>query len=106
MQNELGLHATAPYNGESWDLTQDVMVREGNKAKIKRDIEPPKPRQAHKAPVATPGRAKRESASYERLREAGEQIAGLINRMARSSGKNQGKLASALFSLVKRYQKR
>ncbi len=27
IHDELGLQATAPYNGESWDLTQDVMLK-------------------------------------------------------------------------------
>ena len=49
VHDELGLQATAPYNGESWDLTQDVILEEGNKIKIVRDVQPPKPQAAKAA---------------------------------------------------------
>ncbi|MBN1777393.1 MAG: MBL fold metallo-hydrolase [Clostridiales bacterium] len=107
IQNELGLRATAPYNGESWDLTRDVMLEEGNRERIKREREAPEPKLAPKPGQAKPGKAQiRESASYEYLRDAGKRVAELIERMERSSKKNQHKLAGALLSLVRRYDKR
>jgi len=107
VQNELGLRATAPYNGESWDLTRDVMLKEGNREKIRREQATPKPKRAQKPKLEKPKKEpKRESAAYERLIEAGERMAELINQMERSSKKNQHKLASALFTLARRYDKR
>ncbi len=107
VQNELGLTATAPYNGESWDLTQDLMLKEGNKEKIKREQAPPTPKPKRQPEPAKPEREeKHKSAAYERLLEAGARMQSVIAQMKRSSKKNQKKLASALFSLSKRYQKR
>ncbi len=107
IRDELGLQATAPYNGESWDLTRDVMLKEGNKQKIERAEEAAKPKPAQEEPKPRPeGKKEPESAAYSRLLEAGEHIAELVGQMMRSSKKNQNKLASALFTLVKRYQKR
>lgn len=107
VQNELGLKATAPYNGESWDLTQDLMLKEGNRQKLRREEPAQKPVQAPRPEPAKPEKEETHaSAAYERLRDAGGRMQALIAQMARSSGKNQKKLASALFSLVKRYQKR
>ena len=107
VQSELGLKATAPYNGESWDLTQDLMLKEGNKIKIRHEHATPMPQPKQQPKPEQPEREeKRESAAYERLLEAGGRMQALISQMARSSKKNQKKLASALFSLAKRYQKR
>ena len=107
VHDELGLKATAPYNGESWDLTHDLMLSEGNKEKIQRKKPIQKPKQKLALEPSKPKQeSQRESAAYQRLKEAGERMAELIDRMARSSKKNQRKLASALFSLAKRYQKR
>ena len=108
LQSELSLQATAPYNGESWDLTRDVMLKEGNKQRIQRAEQAAKPKPAQEKPKEKAGEKeqKPESAAYSRLLEAGERIAELIENMRRSSNKNQHKLANALFTLVKRYRKR
>ncbi|HPJ02588.1 MAG TPA: MBL fold metallo-hydrolase [Candidatus Limiplasma sp.] len=107
VHDELGLQATAPYNGESWDLTQDIMLKVGNREKIKRAHETPglKPKPQPRQETEEP-EPRRESAAYERLQDAGSRIQALVAKMERSSKKNQNKLASALFTLVKRYQKR
>ena len=106
IQNELGLQATAPYNGESWDLTQDVMVQQGNTQRIKRKYTPAKRDTTAAKTKHAPAGKPDESAAYTRLLQAGERMADLIEQMQRSSKKNQRKLASALFSLAKRYHKR
>ena len=110
IREELGLQATAPYNGESWNLTQDVLLAEGNKHRIERAHKTEEVKQASKPEhaAAHPRKEDRkpENAAYNRLLEAGERIAELISAMQRGSKKNQQKLASALFALVKRYQKR
>ncbi|MFH1513353.1 MAG: MBL fold metallo-hydrolase RNA specificity domain-containing protein, partial [Bacillota bacterium] len=108
IRSELGLKATAPYNGESWDLTQDVMLKEGNRQKIERAEEAPRPRLAPEPAGAKPAAEPQapESAAYGRLTEAGARIAELIGSMRRGSKKYQNKLATALNTLYKRYQKR
>ncbi|MCE5342508.1 MAG: MBL fold metallo-hydrolase [Eubacteriales bacterium] len=42
LHDDLGRSATAPYNGECWDLTNDVLLREGNHLKV----EPRQPEEA------------------------------------------------------------
>ena len=98
VENELGLHATAPYNGESWDLTRDVMLAQGNKEKIRRDTKTPGLQPKPEPELVKPKAGKtRENAAYTRLQEAGSRIAELIERMEHSSNKNKNKLANALF---------
>ncbi len=107
VENELGLHATAPYNGESWDLTRDVMLAQGNKEKIRRDRKTPGLQPKPEPELVKPKASKaRENAAYTRLQEAGSRIAELIERMEHSSNKNKNKLANALFLVAKRYNKR
>jgi metallo-beta-lactamase family protein len=118
VRDELGLQASAPYNGESWDLTLDVMVREGNKIKLEREEEAPKAKleREEETPTAMPAQELQkarpvlpytpENAAWERLSQAGGRIAGLIDAMRSGSRKNQNKLASALYALVMKYSKR
>ena len=37
LTDDLHRPATAPYNGESWDLTTDTLIREGNKQMLVRE---------------------------------------------------------------------
>jgi len=106
VHDELGLQATAPYNGESWDLTQDVLLTEGNRQRIEHTEEAPGPKQETAAPRLVVDRQAEENTAYTQLQAAGERIAELIADMRAGSKKNQHKLASALYALVKRYQKR
>ncbi|HPF88157.1 MAG TPA: MBL fold metallo-hydrolase [Candidatus Limiplasma sp.] len=106
VHDELGLQATAPYNGESWDLTQDVLLTEGNRQRIEHAEEAPGPKQETAAPRLVVDRQAEENTAYTQLQAAGERIAELIADMRAGSKKNQHKLASALYALVKRYQKR
>ena len=106
IRDELGLQASAPYNGESWDLTRDTMLAEGNRHKIERKPQETKEKQPAPQPKKAAEAKPHENAAYGRLLDTGERLAELITAMRGSSNKNQNKLASALFALVKKYHKR
>ena len=128
IRDELGLQASAPFNGESWDLALDEIVQEGNKVRLERGEEAPVAKPAHReeAPAAMPAHREEEltampirqqarftpepyaadNAAWERLSQAGDRIAGLIEAMRGGSKKNQNKLATALYALVMKYGKR
>ena len=121
LRSERGLQATAPYNGECWDLTQEVMLAEGNRLKIERQPQQemqPAPRQEdsrqtiERQPRVLERQAGRrpvthmpDAAAYDRLREAGERMTALIGSMRGSAKKNQNKLADALSALYHRFSK-
>lgn len=122
LREERGLQATAPYNGERWDLTQEILLTEGNRQKLEREpqqAQPAEPRQEagrqanERQPQAPERRESRrisvpsqDTSAYDRLQEAGERMAELIGGMRGSAKKNQNKLASALLALVQRFAKR
>ena len=134
LTDELHRAATAPYNGECWDLTLDQLVSEGNHTLLVREdarregargddggserrAEPGR-ETAQGSETATATQAKRtlfgrqsrdrqpDSAVYAELREAAQRIQSLVDRMQDSPKKEQGKLASTLFTLVKRFGRR
>ena len=120
--------ATAPYNGEVWDLTTDTLLTEGNHTLLvkeqvtadgARGDDGGEGRTPEKAPVperaaaAQPGwRGRREAqgrpdtAAYAMLREALNRMTGVVNGMEGSPKKAQNKLAAAIFGLVNKYGRR
>ena len=71
IRDELGLQASAPYNGESWDLTQDTMLKEGNRHKIDRKPQETKPKQPAPQPKKAAEAKPHENAAYGRLLDGG-----------------------------------
>ena len=123
LRDALGRNATAPYNGESWDLAVDKMLTEGNKVllthaeanAIARGDEdtgqlPAQASAAETKPAAwlSSRRQKKQpdSAAYGQLQDALQRLTALVERMQASSSKEQSKLAATLFGLVKKFSKR
>lgn len=132
LTEDLHRPATAPYNGESWDLTTDLLLREGNKQMLVREPrgeagdedeggrraqrepghrggKPAKetvPEMAFRPelrPTLQPSRQLHENATYTELLLAALRLNVLVERMQSSSHKEQSKLATALYDLIHRY---
>ena len=135
LTDDLHRAATAPYNGESWDLTTDTLVTEGTKVMLvhpsredaqddgargddgggndDRNSEPAsQARQAQgearpKAPRQwfKPRSRLQEGDAYGDLLEAALHMNELIGRMKESPSKNQNKLYTELSDLIRKYGK-
>jgi len=113
LHDELGRSATAPYNGECWDLTEDVLLREGSREKVERrqpaeavEREPrpqeaPEPRAAGMA--AAPEAAGK---AYGELLAAALRLNELVELLKDGPKKNQKKLTSSLYDLIRKYGRR
>ena len=112
LQEALHLNATAPYNGESWDLTQNQMICEGNKTKLEKPsrevaaldkaaekLYPSAAGTAAKAPV------KGGNPAYQELLSAMKKLEAVVTGMSDASKKESQKLANQLFTLVKKFKK-
>jgi metallo-beta-lactamase family protein len=128
LATDLNRAATAPYNGEVWDLTSDTMLAEGNRTLLVRESDQPdgarregggegrapegKPAQPAAGPRAGGWRGRRETqqkpdtAAYAQLREALGRLSGVVNTMEGSPKKAQSKLAAAIFGLVNKFGRR
>ncbi len=110
LHDELGRNATAPYNGECWDLTGDALLREGSRRKVERRTpeetleNEPAPREARgERPQAAP---RAEGTPYGELLTAALRLNELVEGMRDGSRKNQSKLAASLYGLIQKYGKR
>ncbi len=122
LRDELGLDASAPYNGECWELTPLTLVREGCKQKL---VHPDKPAaqktdaQAQQMPdaqaqqpILVPKKRKEAVAgepdadAYGQLVSAGAKLQALIGSMQRSAKKEQNRLAAQILALCKKFDKR
>ena len=124
LTDDLHRSATAPYNGECWDLTTDTLLQEGNKeilvrlqhtqpdneAKSSGQPQWEKRAQEHALPgeKAEQGAARTntENEPYQELLLAGLRMNELIQRMYGSSDRNQNKLATALNQLIQEHRNR
>lgn len=115
LQDELGLSATAPYNGESWELAPLAKAAEGNQVRLKKpakeaaalDAVPKRPAPAHAAKPSTKPHKKVDAAgAYGQLVLAGERLSALIDRMQNRGAKEQRKLAHQISLLLKKFAKR
>ncbi|MEA4927741.1 MAG: MBL fold metallo-hydrolase [Candidatus Limiplasma sp.] len=115
LHDDLHRAATAPYNGECWDLTTDTMVTEGTRQKAERKHA----EERHEAAAAP--RAQGEGAqpareytvaprgpqvagnAYGDLLAATERIQELARQMESHSRKDQRKLTDALYTLARRF---
>lgn len=90
LESELGYTATAPYNGESWDLIADEKLCEGNKVKIV------------KKPSSAASRAR---TVYARLVEAGKRLMAVIARNEGSPNKDIARFADQVNSLCDKWDR-
>ncbi|MDD3212696.1 MAG: MBL fold metallo-hydrolase, partial [Eubacteriales bacterium] len=112
LHDDLGRSATAPYNGECWDLTADELLREGTREKIERrrpeeavELEEKEPKREPERREPRPAQ-KAEGTPYGELLTAALRMNELVETMRESSKKNQSKLASSLYGLIHKYGKR
>ncbi len=86
LRDEMGLAATAPYPGESWDLDADAMTAPGNRERIVKEA-PGEGEKAGEAPERTE-EARGSDASFgtleEAYRELGRRIAAAKSRRERN----------------------
>ena len=114
IRDELGLDASAPYNGESWRLYPLQKVAEGNHAKLKKPVRDAAAMEAVPARVAPkPGSAaadrqaaSRASESYSQLTLAAHKLLDVVERMQNRGKKEQRKLTSGILALVKKFSRR
>lgn len=113
LQQECKLTANAPYNGESWDLTQNMMMREGNRVRLKKPAATEsEPERAAAVQMPTGTEKKRPPldphvrAAYSQLLAAGNRLSGLIEQMQGQGRKNISKLTGQINALCKRFEGR
>ncbi len=90
LQAELGLAATAPYNGGCYDLVSGACLEEGNRQRIK---------EAEKA-----GPARRQNPVYRRLADAGNRLVNIIKAKEGHANKELARFASQLEALCDKWQ--
>ena len=90
LQAELGLAATAPYNGGCYDLVTGECLEPGNRQRIK---------EAEKA-----GPARRQNPVYRRLADAGNRLMNIIKAKEGHANKELARFASQLEALCDKWQ--
>jgi len=122
LHDELNRSATAPYNGECWDLTTDQLVREGNHTLLERrhpeeeleheakreearreESRQAEPRREETLRVPEPERERTDDMSYRELLTAALRVNELVERMHDSSHKQQNDLAATLNALIHKF---
>ncbi len=115
LQKELSLAAVAPYNGESWDLAQNLMVAEGNHVKLEkpeRDLAA-----SDSAPARTVPAPMHAAQEKERPRaDAGDkgargQLLLAVERLSSLASQMQGrkdmmKLTNQIYGILKKFGRR
>ena len=110
LQNELGLSANAPYNGESWSLTPLEKLCEGNQVRLKK----PKKEAAamdtlpQKQPPKNVSQQKTrtdvdQSSAYGQLLTAAERLLSLAQRMDKRSAGDQHRMTKQIHQIIKKY---
>ena len=114
LKEKQGLSASAPYNGESWDLTTLKKLADGNDERIKkpsRDAAAADAAPSNSSPSHQPKQpAKQEkkktqnvSPSYSQLLVAMDKLQNVVERMRNRSKRDQNKLTSQINNLVRRF---
>lgn len=93
LRDELGLHATAPYNGEKFDLALNETVNEGNRVRIEKKI-----------PVGSDNYGKKNPV-FERLQAAGKRLISVIAHNEGGANKDLGKFADQIISLCEKWDR-
>ena len=123
LQDDLHRSATAPYNGESWDLTTDTLLQEGNKQMLVHLQPHEQPQEANRRPAQenegerapahaeqngerpTP-RVHRGGGAYSELLLAAVRMNKLVEQMNNSPEKHQYQMADALERLIREHGER
>jgi len=110
LQNELGLSANAPYNGESWSLTPLEKLCEGNQVRLKKpkkeaaamdtlpQKQPPKNVSQQKTRMDVD-----QSSAYGQLLTAAERLFSLVQRMDKRSAGDQHRMTKQIHQIIKKY---
>lgn len=93
VQQQLGLNATAPYNGAVYELTPFKMLEKGNTQHVL-----PKRRQEN-------ARQDRTSAVFGRLQAAGQRLLRVIAKYAQGANKDIAKFADQIIALCDKWDK-
>lgn len=117
LQNELGLDAQAPYNGESWSLSPLEKLCEGNHERLKkpaRDLAALDAAQPAQTPAFAPTKRQAKQAhkqlnrstAYGQLLTAGERLLELVQSLQNRSAKEQNRLTKQINHLLKAFGKK
>jgi metallo-beta-lactamase family protein len=115
LHDDLGRSATAPYNGECWDLTTDTLLTEGTRIKVERrrpeEAMEPEPRAEEAGPRAKEPEHRRmqprpEGTPYGELLTAALRLNELVEQMQDHPKKEQNKLAASLYGLIRKFGRR
>jgi len=109
LQNELGISAHAPYNGEIWNLTPLQKLADGNHVRLKKpakeaaamDTLPQKQPPVSKAKAPDVDR----STAYGQLLTASEKLASLVQRMSSRSPGDQHRLTKQIHHLIQKFKR-
>lgn len=113
LEKECKLTANAPYNGESWDLTQNMMMQEGNRVRLQKPVAA-ESAPARDAAVQTPAGMEKKRppldlnvrAAYSQLLAAGNRLSALVEQMQGQGRKNISKLTGQINTLCKKFEER
>lgn len=115
LKKEFNLSASAPYNGECWDLSPLKMLSEGNKQKLVKadkaiaasDAVPEKKESVPQASVQQKKESKQPlTTAYSNLLVAGEKLAQLLVSMKNYTKKEQQKMTNGLYTLMRKYERK
>ncbi len=116
LREELGLDASAPYNGECWELSPLQKVSEGNHLKLQKpdreaaalDAAPARVAPQAEAAGAAADRRKKANVNetYAQLLLAAQKLLSLVERMQGRGRKEQHKLAAQINVLLKKFGRR
>ena len=113
--DQYGHTAVAPYNGESWDLTNLRKLNEGNRQRIKKmekevaaaDAQPVNSSPSHQEkPQGKQKKQENVSQTYAQLLVAMDKLQDVVERMKNRSRKDQGKMTNYIYNLIRRYGKK
>lgn len=91
LNEELGFTASAPYNGESWDLVADCMLEEGNRTRIEKPT----------VTIAT-----KKLSVFQRLLEAGRRLMSVIHQNQEGTNKDLANFTDQINQLCDKWERK
>lgn len=92
LRDELGLSASAPYNGEEYSLTENKVLVEGNREKIVKN-------------TASQNASRRVSTVYERLLSAQKRLQTVVAHNKGGANKDLAKFADQIIALCEKWDR-
>ncbi len=89
-EKELGLTVCAPYNGEQWDLLQNVLIKEGNRIPIEKN----------KGGVKSYGER---ASSFDKLSAAFRRLSALVQGKRKASPQEQEELTKDINNICRKW---